>query len=156
MNILGYVLTVFNYLFYCISRFKKEKHQILYIDIISKLFVIASLWAFNSMSGVYMVAIQLLLLFVVYYKTKKNKKWNIGFVLSMIAFLTIALLQYEGISTILMLLSSPQHMRLIGIAASCFYLAYCMTIKNYVGILEIFVIISNISAYRMYLKDKKI
>ena len=46
-------------------------------------------------------------------------------------------------------------MRLIGIAASCFYLAYCMTIKNYVGILEIFVIISNISAYRMYLKDKK-
>ena len=43
MNILGYVLTVFNYLFYCISRFKKEKHQILYIDIISKLFVIASL-----------------------------------------------------------------------------------------------------------------
>ena len=166
MNILLYVLKVFNYLFYCISRFKKEKHQILYIDIISKLFVIASLWVFNSMSGVYMVSIQLLLLFVVYYKTKKNKKWNIGFILSMIALLTIALLQYEGISTILMLLSSiciiignwylkPQHMRLIGIVASCFYLAYCITIKNYVGVLEIFVIISNISAYKMYLKDKK-
>ena len=76
MNILGYVLTVFNYLFYCISRFKKEKHQILYIDIISKLFVIASLWVFNSMSGVYMVSIQLLLLFVVYYKTKKKKFHN--------------------------------------------------------------------------------
>ena len=30
-----------------------------------------------------------------------------------------------------------------------------VTIKNYVGVLEIFVIISNISAYKMYLKDKK-
>ena len=166
MIILGYASTLFTYLFFCISRFKKEKHQILFLDFISKLFVIVSLWAFDSMSGVYMVALQLLLLFVVYYKTKKNKKWHIGFVLSMIALITISFLQYEGITTILMLLSAscniignwylkPQHMRLIGIASSCFYISYCMILKNYVVILEIFVIISNISSYKMNLPKKE-
>jgi hypothetical protein len=103
------------------------------------------------------------LLIVANIKEKLNKKWLFGYLLFQLLYLIVLFYTYEGISSVLVVLSSsitllciwwlpPQQMRFIG-GLNCFiFLAYQISIKNWAGLLEILVIISNLFSYLKYRK----
>lgn len=51
MILIGTVLTIGNYIFYCFSRFCKNKKSMLTFDLFSKAFTIISLACFGSLTG---------------------------------------------------------------------------------------------------------
>lgn len=165
MIILGYLFTVINYIFYCISRFLVDKKNILLMDLIAKIFTILGLACLNSYSGAISFCITFALLIVANIKERKNKNWTLFFILFQISYVITLFLKYEGISSTLVFISctinlicvwwlSPQKMRLLGCAGSVIYLLYQISIKNWVGLIEILVILSNFASYLKYRKKE--
>lgn len=158
---LGYFFTAVNYVCYCISRFMKHKQMMLLLDLLAKVFTILGLYCLNSLSGAYSFMVMFLLLIVANIKEKLNKKWLLGYLLFQFLYFAVLYYTYDGISSILVVLSSsvtlfciwwlpPQQMRFVG-GLNCFpYLAYLISIKNWVGLLEILVIFSNLFSYLKY------
>ena len=160
---LGYFFTALNYACYCLSRFMKQKQLMLLLDLLAKIFTIIGLYLLDSLSGASSFIVMFLLLIVANIKEKLNKKWLFGYLLFQLLYLIVLFYTYEGISSVLVVLSSsitllciwwlpPQQMRFIG-GLNCFvFLAYQISIKNWAGLLEIFVIISNLFSYLKYRK----
>lgn len=168
MIILGYFFTVLNYIFYCSSRFQKEKKNILLLDVFAKIATIISFYLLGSLTGALNMGISLVLLFVASYKERAKNRFNpiISFMIFsafFISYIGMCIYSFVGISSILITITSlmtliaiwwlpPQKMRVTGAIVSVLYLAYQISIKNWAGLLEIFVIISNIVSYKKYKK----
>lgn len=76
-------------------------------------------------------------------------------------YIVITVITFAGVSSILVFTSSsislfslwflpPQKMRVVGIYNSFIHLFYQLSIKNYAGFLECFVILSNLTSYLKY------
>ena len=164
MIALGYIFTVINYVLYCASRFAVSKKTILLMDLVAKVFTVMGLYCLNSLSGAAVFCITFVLLIAANIKERLDKKCLWGFIVFQ-ALYTIALFYtYDGISSILVFLSAtinllciwwfaPQNMRLVGGFNCIIYLAYQISIKNWAGLIEILVLISNFAAYIKYHKD---
>lgn len=165
--ILGYSLTGLNYILYCTSRFCKEKKNMLLLDIFAKIVTIISFICLNSYTGVGVMIIQLILLFVAHCKETHtiNKKLSISiFVGFMLMYLANAIFTYNGIASSLVTLTGilcmigiwwlkPQNMRKLGLLISVIYLIFQISIKNWAGLLEICVLIANATSLIKYRKQ---
>lgn len=166
MILLGYFFTVLNYVCYCLSRFMKQKAMMLLLDLVSKILTVMGLYCLNSLSGAYTFAGVFFLLIVANIKERLNKKWLFGYLFFQSLYIVILIATYEGISSVLVFLSTsvtliciwwlpPQQMRFIG-GLNCFiFLFYQISIKNWAGLLEILVIISNFVSFMKYKKVAK-
>ena len=154
----GYFFTVVNYVCYCVSRFLKTKRQMLLLDLVSKVFTILGLYCLGSMTGVWAFVLMFVWLIVANIKEQYNKKWTPFFLLFQGLYCFVLFYTYAGVSSFLVFLNSsiylfcvwwlsPQKIRFIGGFNSFLYLAYQISIKNWAGLIEILVIISNFVAF---------
>ena len=160
---LGYLFTALNYACYCLSRFMKQKQMMLLLDLLAKILTILGLYCLDSLSGAYAFIVSFFLLIAANIKEKLNKKWLFGYIFFQLLYLAVLYFTYDGISSILVVLSSsitllciwwlpPQQMRFVG-GLNCFiFLAYQISIKNWAGLLEILVILSNLFSFLKYKK----
>lgn len=166
MLLLGYFFTLLNYACYCLSRFMKHKQHMLLLDLLSKIFTALGLYFFNSLSGAYITFAAFFMLIIANIKEKLNKQWLFGYILFQALFFYILYYTYIGISSILVVTTTsitlfciwwlpPQHIRIIGIFNCIIYMTYQFTIHNWAGLLEIFVIFSNIVSYIKHQKSYK-
>ena len=76
-------------------------------------------------------------------------------------YILVMFLTYEGIPSVLIFITlsinlfalwwlRPQGIRMLGIISSIFLVTYQIMIQNWVGLLEIFVVISNITSFLKY------
>ena len=165
MIILGYLFTVINYVFYCLSRFMAEKKHILFMDLIAKIFTILGLYCLNSLSGAICFSITFFLLIAANIKERKNQRWLLLFIVFQTLYLLTFIFQYDGWPSLLVFVTSsvnllcvwwlsPQNMRFIGGINSVFFLLYQISIKNWAGLIEILVILSNLFSYLKYRKNR--
>ena len=164
---LGYGLTVVNYIFYCVSRYQRDKKNILFLDLFAKFCTVIALYCFNSLTGSYIMLLKFFIGIACYIKECKNYKlfglyWLFQAVLIIIFWNT-----YVGISSVLIFVSSsislfanwwlsPQYMRLCAVMAALFYLSFQISLANWAGLLEIVAISCNFGAYMKYRdKDKE-
>lgn len=163
--LLGYIFTVFNYVFYCISRFCRKKYQMLTLDLLAKLSTFAALFFLNSLSGAYSMLVSFVILIAANIKERKNSKWLPIYAAFQLSLITIMIWKFAGISSILVFMTSsisllsiwwlnPQKMRIAGMATSISSLLYQISIKNWAGLLEIVVICSNVLSFSKYKKEK--
>ena len=163
---LGYLFTILNYICYCCSRFMKTKKLMLLCDLLAKIFTALGLYFIGSLSGAYIFAITFFALLIANIKEQKQKNWWLIYLIFQITYIIILCKTYEGISSILVTVTTsitlysvwwlkPQKMRLIGGFNSILYLFYQISIRNWSGLLEIFVIASNFTAFIKYMKASK-
>ena len=166
MIILGYIFTVINYFLYCLSRFVRDKKNMLLIDLLAKIFTVLGLYCLGSLSGAYSFGITFFLLIVANIKERLGVKWIVGFIFFQVLYTLILILTYQGISSILIFIVSslkltstwwliPQKIRIVGMCNSVLFLGYQIAIKNWAGLLEIFVMLSNLIAYLKYQSQKQ-
>ncbi|MBO7483904.1 MAG: YgjV family protein [Alphaproteobacteria bacterium] len=166
MAILGYIFTALNYLIYCVSRFMPSKKTMLLLDLLSKILMAIGLYFLNSLSGAYMTIAIFFMLIVANIKEQLNKKWAYWYVFFQGLYFLILFFTYEGFSSILITATvstalfsvwwlQPQQMRLISFLNGFTYLAYQISIKNWAGLLEIFLILSNFLSFFKYRKCNK-
>jgi len=162
---LGYIFTAANYLFYCISRFVRDKKDMLLLDLLAKILTILGLYCLGSLSGAYSFMVVFFVLILANIKERVNQKWTVFFVIFQVLYLLILIYAYQGISSILVFTTSsislfstwwlfPQKMRLIGGCNSCLFFIYQVSIKNWAGLLELLVMYSNFAAYLKYRVSK--
>lgn len=163
--LLGYIFTVFNYVFYCASRFCRKKYQMLTLDLLAKLSTFVALFFLNSLSGAYSMLVSFVILIVANIKERKSSKWLPAYVAFQLSLVFIMIWKFAGISSILVFTTStvsllsiwwlaPQKMRVAGMATSISSLLYQISIKNWAGLLEIIVICSNILSFSKYKNEK--
>ena len=166
MVLLGYFFTALNYLIYCISRFAASKKTMLFMDLLSKIFMAMGLYFLNSLSGAYMTIVIFFMLIVANMKEQLNRKWLGWYIFFQGLYFIILFFTYDGFSSILItatvstaLLSvwwlKPQQMRLVSFFNGFTYLAYQISIKNWAGLLEILLILSNFLSFLKYRKFGK-
>ena len=164
--VVGYIFTFINYIAYCTSRFQKKKSLILTLDLIAKICTIIALYFLGSLSGSYSMFISFISIIIFNikerYKFNKYLEFSI-YILLQIGYILVGIFTFSGISTILIFITSsvmlfancylsPQKMRFLGVPCSMLYLGYQISIKNWVGLLEILVILSNIISFKKYKK----
>ncbi len=168
-TVIGYIFTVLSYLVFFISRFCKEKKNLLFLDILSKVLIMISLFFLNSITGMFIMGFLIIILILA--KIKETHQFNKYLTISLFIFFCIVylinmILTFEGILSILVTIvayivlisiwwCNPQQIRLLGLVDCIFYLFYQLSIRNYAGLLEIFSIISNILSYVKYRKNQK-
>lgn len=160
---LGYLFTVFNYIFYCVSRFCNKKYQMLTLDLLAKFSTFVALYFLNALSGAYSMLVSFAILIVANIKIRRNERWLPGYVLFQVVLAAIMVWKFAGISSILVCITStislisiwwlsPQKMRIAGMATSISSLLYQLSIRNWAGLLEIVVICSNTLSFLKYKK----
>ncbi len=164
MLLVAYGFTILNYIFYCSSRFCKEKKNMLLFDILAKISTIISLLLLSSITGAIVMCVSLIMLLVARYKEQKGMNKYLTIILYLLfigIYVTNLILTYKGLSSILVTTTAlltltsvwflkPQNMRKMGILVSTIYLFYQISIKNWAGLLEAFVIVSNIASLIKY------
>ena len=166
MIILGYLFTVINYIFYCASRFLADKKYILLMDLIAKIFTVLGLYCLGSLSGAITFIITFFMLIFANIKERHQQKWLFLFILLQLLYFATLVYQYDGLPSILIFITSsvnmlcvwwfnPQNMRLVGGLNSVLFLLYQISIKNWAGLIEILVILSNLISYLKYRPKKK-
>ncbi len=169
MIYLAYGLTAVNYLLYCLSRYMKQKKYMLLLDIGAKTVTTISFLLLGSKTGMFnMLLAAALLVFNYFYETKEciTKKYNkIVFGIAVLIYCSILAFTYEDVTSILVFITSiisltsnqffpPQKMRVTGMFNSIIYLSYQILLKNWAGLLEVLVIISNSTAWFKYRKSE--
>ena len=167
MIYLGYLFTVINYIFYCISRFMRKKETILAMDLLAKLFTVVGLYGLGSITGVGNMLLIFVMNIVCYMKEKK--KWKLTAIYWVFEMMLVFILweTYAGISSILVFSCSsitllanwwlnPQHMRISAICGCVLYLAYQISIKNWAGLLELLALGSNFASWLKYRKQDRL
>lgn len=163
--LVGYIFTVFNYVFYCISRFCRKKYQMLTLDLLAKLSTFVALYFLNSLSGAYSMLVSFLILIAANIKERRKGKWLPAYVVFQLLLVAIMIWKFAGISSILVFMTSsisllsiwwlnPQKMRIAGMATSISSLLYQISIKNWAGLLEMVVICSNVASFTKYKREK--
>ena len=161
MITLGYFFTILNYLFYCISRFLRQKKDMPLIDLLAKILTILGLYCLGSTSGAFSFVVVFFVLIAANIKVRLNKKWTLFFVVFQILYFLILISTYQGISSVLVFITSsvslfcnwwlaPQKIRFFGGCNSVLFLLYQISIKNWAGLFEIIVMFSNFTSYLKY------
>lgn len=165
MPIFGYIFTILEYASYCFSRFFKNKKHMLMIELISAISAAIALYCFNSITGTYNMCLGFILLITASIKESKNVyeyKYELFiYIIFQIGYILGLILTFSGIDSILIFIVgtvglisiwwlSPQKMRVAENISSFIYLYYEISIKNWAGLLEIFVIFSNIFSFIKY------
>lgn len=161
---LGYLFTVLNYAFYCISRFCRKKNQMLLLDLLSKISFVIGMVFMGSLSGAYSMLVNFTYLIFANIKERKQYKWPALYIIFQLLLICTMINSFAGISSILICIStsisllsvwwlSPQKMRLAGLAANVSTLLYHFSLRNWAGLCEILVIGSNIVSYVKYKKS---
>lgn len=139
--------------------------MMLLLDLVSKVFTALGFYFLDSLSGVYTFIVVFFLLIVANIKERLEKRWLCGYLFFQSLYIAILFYTYAGISSILVFSAvsitlvsiwwlPPQQMRIVGALNSFTFLAYQISIKNWAGLLEILVIVSNFAAFIKY-KTKK-
>lgn len=163
--LLGYGFTALNYLLYCISRFCKKKYQMLTLDLLAKVAFVTGLVFMGSLSGAYSMLANFFWLIFANIKERKEAAWPAVYVFFQVVLVGILILQFEGISSILVFASStitlfsvwwlpPQKMRISGVVVNVITLMYQLSIRNWAGLCELAVIASTLVSYIKY-REKK-
>ena len=164
--VLGYAFALINYTFYGLGRFMKKKSAILVFSILSLLAAAISCYFFNSLSGYYLLLTQIIVTTIAYIKEKKYFTKFLTYAIYILAqlFITAAIMYtFKGLSSILCYISvsiaifsiwwlNEQQMRIAGIFICLFSFLYNMTICNYLGVLELVIILTNVISYCIYKK----
>lgn len=161
--LIGYIFTIFNYIFHCMSRFCGKKHQMLTLDLLAKLSTFVALFFLRSLSGAYSMLVSFTILIVANIKIRKHSRWLPIYLIFQLILFAIMIWKFAGISSILICITStislisiwwlsPQKMRIAGMATSISSLLYQLSIRNWAGLLEIIVIYSNILSFIKYKK----
>ena len=163
----GYAFTVFNYVFYCCSRFCRKKYQMLTLDLLAKLSTFAALYFLHALSGAYSMLVSFIIIVTANIKERRNRKWIPAYAVFQLSLIAIMVWKFAGISSLLVFATSsislfsiwwlsPQKMRIAGMATSISSLLYQISIKNWAGLLEIVVICSNVASFAKYRNEKKV
>ena len=158
-NILIQIIGGIGYFLLALSFYKKEKKEILLMQVIAYIFFTIHYYLLNAITGTICNILGLISLVIIYYLSIKNKKKD-RIVLVMIPILLgISILTYQNIysifpiiSIIISLLSfindDENIIRFIGIISAIGWLIYAIVYHSYVAIaFEIFTIISTVIAY---------
>lgn len=136
------------------------------VDLLAKIAFVTGLVFMGSLSGAYSILANFFWLIFANIKERKEKKWPLVYAFFQILLVAILLFQFEGISSVLIFISStitlvstwwlsPQKMRMTGILVNIITLAYQLSIKNWAGLCELAVIASTLISYIKYREKKK-
>lgn len=161
LGALGYALLALSY-------FKKEKRQILFMQIFSYLFFLVHYYLLSGITGAICNLVGLLALVVIYFFEKykiKNKIYVVIFFIMLL--LAVNIMTYQNIYSIFptvasiiavasFLGNSENNIRGIGIIAAICWLVYAIVYKSYVSIVfEVITFIDVIIAFFKNLPHKK-
>ena len=166
MILLGYALTALNYLLRCVGRFMYHKKDMLLIDLLAEILTICALYCLGSISGTLSFAVEFLVLIAANIKERLHQRWTLLYILFQTLYTLIPFYTYQGISSILVFVTAsvalcstwwlvPQKMRLLGCFNCTVFLIYQISIKNWAGLLEIFIVLSNFISYLKYRRKKQ-
>lgn len=166
--IIGQILTLISYLIFWISRFFKEKKEILIGDNISRIFAIVAflfLGTYDGIKNTLYVIIRNILGDIV---DKKDKKYKIiTLTIMLIILLIMYSFNFNGISTICVavcgifnlygtIMCDEQGIRIFGMLGSAFYTAFMFFTFNIIGIIcELICFIVMLSSYFKYRNNKE-
>ena len=133
--------------------FYEAKENDAFLDLIVKVFTSLGLYCLGSLSGSYVFIVSFFMLIVANIKERLNKRWLGFYILFQSLYLLILYYTFVGLSSVLIVTTvsmtlfciwwlPPQQMRFVGGLNSFTCLAYQITIKNWAGLLEIFVIVT--------------
>ena len=161
MLVAGYIFSAINYIVYCVGRFKKNKSTILIFSLASKLTTLISLYCFGSLSGAYIFAIDIV--DTILCNLNEKYQWNIKWIyfittagkyivssFTFFFFFSILQLTQSTLNPFAAWYLNPQKMRIIGIIGAMCALGQLLLLGNYMGLLEIAVIIANIVSWSKY------
>lgn len=172
MYILGMNLTVISYVIFWISRFCKNKKNMLLFDNISRILAILSFLILHTLDGVKNTIFVIIRNFFGQYL--ENKKFIYKFIVFcflLITMFVMFLFDFSGISTIFIIICAffnlfgvifldAQGVRLFGIIGSVFYNAFLFCTKNYAGSLCeticMFVMLISLLKYRKLNQKEKL
>lgn len=147
------------YFLLALSFYKKEKKEILIMQVISYIFFTIHYYLLNAITGTMCNILGLISLVIIYYLSGKNKNKKTIVLIMIPILLIISLLTYQNIfsifpiiAVIISLLSfindNENIIRFIGIISAIGWLIYAIVYHSYVAIIfEIFIIISTVIAY---------
>lgn len=168
LNFIGQVFTALSYIVFWVSRYKKEKKNMLLYDNISRVLTIVSFIFLNTYDGV-KNTIYVIFRNIIGDKVKnesKKKKLVVFFVMLAVLFLVFGI-GFNGIATIFIticavfnlygvIMCNEQGMRIFGMIGSMFYTLFMFASKNIMGgICEIVTFCIILGSYIKY-KDKKV
>lgn len=155
---IAYVILAFSY-------FKKEKKDILFIQIFSTIAFSIHYYLLSGITGTICNIISLLIIIIIYFFEKHNGKNKKVLIFSTIPLLIlISLFTYENIFSILpiiastivlisFVLSNEDIIRISGILSALCWLIYAAIYKSYAGV--IFEAFSMITTFIAFFKNKK-
>lgn len=157
----GYIFTAVNYVFYCVSRFQRDKKDILFLNLFAKFFTIIGLYCLDSLTGAGVMCLSFVACILTYLKEKYDWQLTVFYWILLMLSVLIFVNTFAGISSVLVFVTlvmnltanwwfSPQQMRFTASVGSVLYLAYQISIANWAGLLEIFSFISNTVSYLKY------
>ena len=165
--VLGQVLTFISYLVFWISRFSKEKKNILLGDNISRFIAILAFLFLGSYDGIKNTLYVILRNIIGDIADKKSKRQKIiAFIIMLILLILIYSFNFSGIATICIavcgifnlygvIMCKEQGIRIFGMIGSAFYLAFMIFTWNVTGaICELICFIVMLISYLKY-KNKK-
>ena len=147
------------YFLLALSFYKKEKKEILMMQVISYIFFTIHYYLLNAITGTMCNILGLISLVIIYYLSVKNKNKKTIVLIMIPILLIISLLTYQNIfsifpiiAVIISLLSfindNENIIRFIGIISAIGWLIYAIVYHSYVAIIfEISIIISTVIAY---------
>ena len=132
-------------------------------DLLAKCSVCAALFCLGSLGGSYSMMVSFFVLIAANIKERKGRKWTALYVLFEALLVAILIREFAGISSVLVFLTGsisllsiwwlpPQRMRIASLVTSSTSLLYMLSIRNWAGLLEIFVLGSNALSYLKYRK----
>ena len=158
-NILIQIIGGIGYFLLAFSFYKKEKKEILLMQVVAYIFFTIHYYLLNAITGTICNILGLISLLIIYYLSIKNKKKDKIVLIMIPILLGISILTYQNIysifpiiSIIISLLSfindDENIIRFIGIISAIAWLIYAIVYHSYVAIaFEIFTIISTVIAY---------
>lgn len=162
---IGQILTLISYLVFWISRFKKNKNNILLWDNMSRIIAILAfifLKTYDGIKNTVFVIARNTLGQITNKKSRNNKL--ITFIIMLIILILMYSLDFNGISTIYVAISGilnlcgvilckEQGIRIFGMLGSIFYLLFMITTGNITGtICEIICFFIMLASYLTYKK----
>lgn len=165
MNITGQILTLISYIIFWISRFCKNKKDILFYDNISRVFAIIAFLFLRTYDGIKNTIYVIIRNVLGDYTNKKTKRTKVIILILMIIILFIIYaFDFNGYSTICILICglfnlygvimcNEQGIRLFGLFGSVFYSMFMLLTNNYMGLIcEIICFIVMLISYNKYHK----
>ena len=143
--IIGQLLTFISYLIFWVSRFMKEKNQILLCDNISRVFAIVAFIFLGTHDGVKNTLYVVLRNVLGQVTNHKNKKYKLVTLAMMLILLVVMYsFSFQGISTISIaicgvlnlygvIMCNEQGLRIFGMIGSVFYAGFMLFSGNIIG-----------------------